>query len=86
MSKALVVPRIHDNGTSPIRLMANLERVYLAINDMVQLCKEIAPNPRDYDPDEYERAIAQHARRVSALRSLQDEVEKEINLIQDQRC
>ena len=81
----LVTPIVHLNGTSRDSLLGQRSDAYDALEKAAAALRQMAPNGRDYYLEEgrLQKAEAQHMRRLAAIRSLQDEIEREMHLICD---
>ena len=79
------IPTVHLNGTSKDELVQQLNDLYLALGDAMDVLAKAGPNGRDYypDPGRMEKAIMQHQRRGQVLRDLRAEIEEEIRLIDE---
>jgi hypothetical protein len=74
----VVTPVIHLNGTSKEELLNLREDAYAALDAAASALRQMAPNARDYQGwEDFERARAQHAARVKALRDVQKAIEDE---------
>jgi len=80
-----VLPIIHMNGTAREELLALRQNAAHAIGQAQEALALMGPNARDYyvEPGRLEKAIAQHSRRVQALRDLYDEIVAEYQAIED---
>lgn len=70
VSKVLVVPSVHLNGTSRESLMDQVEKAERAVRNALMSLYETAPNGRDYYPqgnDALKAAQRQHDSRVGRL-------------------
>lgn len=83
MANELVIPVIHDNGTSREELKQLRMAAYCAIDQAVDVLCKMGPNGRDYypAPGRMEQAQAQHRRRLKVLADLMAELEAELNAI-----
>jgi hypothetical protein len=72
------------NGTSRQELLALRKTTYRAVHAAVLAVQQMAPNGRDYypDPGRFERAQAQHQRRLAILRALLEECVLEADMLQ----
>lgn len=86
MSDDIIAPIIHLNGTSKERLLHYRDAAYIALENAAQALLECGPNGRDYYPKPglMAKAEDQHRRRLQSIRNLQAEIEREIELIQEQ--
>lgn len=77
--ETIVVPIVHDNGTSKRCLLEYREAAYSSLQDALESLKEMSPNGRDYypDPGRFEKAVAQHTRRMRVITDLMVELEAE---------
>ena len=80
---ALVVPIVHNNGTSRDALIeqrCEFGRALIAAN---QALATMAPNGRDYYPVDglFQQAMAQHHRRQLVLKALADEIVEETEIL-----
>jgi hypothetical protein len=80
----LVVPRIHDNGTSKQKLLDAMDIAWLRVGSAATLLKETVPNARDYDKDTYERAWMEYAYRLKRICDVQDELAELATAISEQ--
>lgn len=78
----LVLPYLHDNGSSKARLVSVRIRAYGELDEAMNALKSLAPNPRDYGSGSFADAVAQHERRLRALQFLMDEIEIECKYIE----
>lgn len=86
-TETVVAPIIHLNGTSAERLVEALSNTYSALFDAYDKLRQCAPNGRDYyqEPGRMQLAEAQHTRRQHLIWNLMDELEREMELIQEQK-
>lgn len=82
----IVLPFVHDNGTSAAELLALRETAYAALDAAAVAMKRLGPNARDYrDALHMDAAVGQHMRRMKVVRDLMDELEIECKGIEEQR-
>jgi hypothetical protein len=82
----VVLPIVHRNGTSKEELLCQRIELSGALRQAEAKLRQAAPNGRDYYPVPglYEKALAQHARRLETFRELGVEVATEFNGIDEQ--
>ena len=87
MPEVIIAPIIHLNGTSAEHLLNHLFDAYNGLQDAYERLKLCAPNGRDFypEPGRMDKAEAQHRRRLQTVHDLMNELEREIELIQEQR-
>lgn len=76
------IPTIHDNGTSPVRLMEAIAIARELVEKSIEALHETAPNARDYyvqGPSAFGPADDEHRARLIKL----DDVRKELERIQE---
>lgn len=74
----MMVPTIHDNGTSRERLITQLTAVAGHLDAAFMVLLQAAPNARDYYPQgprAMEQASNEHGERIKAVLRLRDEIE-----------
>jgi hypothetical protein len=81
-----ILPRCHDNGTPVKTLVEARCDAYSAISDALAIFRrKMAPNARDYEPGQYEKADDQYQRRMRQLSRLLEELACEAEAIQQQQ-
>jgi hypothetical protein len=73
MSEPLIKPTVHLNGSSRDALCEALEQARAALRSAIVALEECSPHARDYYPQgdtAFHRAVAQHKRRMLALKSV----------------
>lgn len=83
VSRNLVLPIIHPNGTSKDELLKLRGVVYHRLQDVTKALCAMGPNGRDYypEPGRMDKAVEQHRRRMKILGDLIDEIGEEINAV-----
>ncbi len=71
---SLQFPTLHLGGTSKGALAADYRLAGDALYHAIEVVSDSAPNPRDYSPDGYVRAVEQHTARIEKLRSVAEEL------------
>ncbi len=86
MTDAIIAPIVHLNGTSKDMLLHYLDEAYIALENAALAVMQCSPNGRDYYPQPglMQKAEGQHRRRMQTIRDLQKEIEREMELIQEQ--
>ena len=81
----VVTPIVHLNGTSRAELLRQRLDLHLALRDAEAKLCAASPNARDYyvQPGLWEKALAQHERRLRVLGGLRAEVEAEIREVDE---
>ncbi len=80
----MMVPAIHDNGTSRERLLAQLTAVTNHLEAAIRALKEACPNARDYHSGaDFDRAVSEHVARRRTLSDLAGEIEMLTEAIAD---
>jgi len=82
-----ILPVVHLNGTHVDELIVNRLDLAGALRQAVQAVERFGPNARDYYvvPGLWDKALAQQAARLRALRGILDEVAQEIQTLSDIR-
>lgn len=82
----VIAPIVHLNGTSADSLLFALSNAYNDLEKAAESVRQCGPNGRDYYPQPglMQRAESQHRRRLETIRDLQAEIEREMDLIQQQ--
>lgn len=73
----LTYPTVHLNGTSKEQLLQQYTHAHQALNEALMALSRAAPHGRDYytqGPDAINEAIAQHNKRLNALRQVAQEI------------
>lgn len=82
----MITPKLNINGSSATDLIEPRQQAWKAIDDVVELLQQIAPNGRDYPGNAVactaDREV--HYDRIAALRQLQDVLLHEALAIKDQ--
>jgi hypothetical protein len=78
----LTLPIVHSNGTSKRELIDLRTSAAYALREALEALKQMAPNGRDYyvsreGAAHFNRARAQHERRLAAVDQLRRELEAE---------
>jgi len=73
----LILPVVHRNGTSRAELLEQACDAGAAISRALNALYEAGPNQRDYyvKPGHWEKALAQHERRIETLKALLTELQ-----------
>ncbi len=71
---SLQFPTFYACDTSKESLADGYRLAGDAIYRAIEVICDAAPNPRDYSPDGYVRAVEQHATRVEKLRAVAEEL------------
>ncbi len=84
-SVSVISPIVHLNGTGREELLRQRLELYHALQEVETKLGQASPNARDFyvEPGRWEKALAQHERRLGVLGGLLDEVVAEINQIED---
>lgn len=87
MSRKIIMPMVHLNGTSKDELIRLREDVYSKLQEVYDSLRQMAPNGRDYYliPGAMTLATEQHLRRLSLIGELSSEIEQEIGHIENPR-
>ena len=78
MTSALTIPTIHLNGTDAQRLLDALDAAGQALQQAQAALAQCTPNGRDYyvqAAGAFPKAIAEHEKRIDALRQIRHELE-----------
>lgn len=78
-------PRIHGNGTPPQKLITSLDNAYEALLVAQNALAECGVNPRDYEPESYEIAVAIQKCWSERLDQTKSEIDCIIRAIEKQR-
>jgi len=73
----MILPTIHDNGTSKDQLVKELIDVHEALDTAYRVMKETAPNARDYYPQgprKFAIAVEEHLGRLKRLDQIKEEI------------
>lgn len=83
---AIVIPIIHTNGDRASTLIDALRTTYKTLRTAQVALRETAPNARNFYLVQgiFDKAVAQHRRRIETLIALQQEVLEELEGIEDQ--
>ena len=81
----LVMPFVHPNGTTATDLLGEREVAYKALRLASEALRAMSPNGRDYylEAGRFERAVAQHEKRVVAITLIMAELVAECRHIED---
>jgi hypothetical protein len=77
VTKKLIVPCVHMNGTGEKSLLEEIENAYHALDAAYDALRKTAPNGRDYyvyPGGAYERARNEHRDRLLAVDSVKKEL------------
>jgi hypothetical protein len=88
MSKELILPHVHLNGTGRQTLIDDRDAAWWKVNEAFEALKACAPNMRDFYPLEngteiWQAAEDQHRRRLAVLSDLMNELEAELERLQE---
>ncbi len=86
MTKQIIFPTVHRNGTSQQELLDGLAQVCSDLNTAIESLCKACPNGRDYyvGPNSLSAATAQYRARLDALVGMRMDIEKEMEAICDQ--
>ena len=82
----MIYPTLHSNGTSPEMLRRGYEDARLAVGAAIRAMERLEFNARDYYPQgpaAWHQASAEQSQRYSRLLTVQTELEKLENHVQD---
>ena len=88
MSKTLIVPCLHLNGSGKDNLMADLDRAYNAVGAAYEAIAKMDVNGRDYyiyGAGAYERARDEHRERLLRIDSVRKEIDALIGGLSEKR-
>lgn len=78
----MMLPTIHNNGTSRAELLAGYVEAIEALDEAIAALRRAAPNGRDYypqSPQAYPQARDEHLAHITAL----DAIRQDLNILAD---